>query len=174
MKLRRNKREVPELNTTSTADISFMFLIFFLVTTSMFVDKGVMRRLPPKEKDKQEQTNTDVDKADVMSLKLNSEGVVTVNDTVMEQSGLRKAMTEFILRRGKRHVIMIDAAPDCRYDAYFHVQNSLAEAYKDAREAIARRDYGRPMPQLTSSDREAVLEKCPQRVAENYDEGGGI
>ena len=100
--------------------------------------------------------------------------MVTVNDTVMEQSGLRTAMTEFILRRGKRHVIMIDAAPDCRYDAYFHVQNSLAEAYKDAREAIARRDYGRPMSQLTSSDREAVLGKCPQRVAENYDGEGGI
>ena len=55
MKLRRRKNEVPGLNTTSTADISFMFLIFFLVTTSMFVDKGVVRKLPPKEKDKQEQ-----------------------------------------------------------------------------------------------------------------------
>ena len=40
MIFRRNKHETPGLNTTSTADISFMLLIFFLVTTSMDVDKG--------------------------------------------------------------------------------------------------------------------------------------
>ncbi len=40
-------REVPTLNTTSTADISFMLLIFFLVTTSMGADKGIRRELPP-------------------------------------------------------------------------------------------------------------------------------
>ncbi len=172
MKLRREKREVPGLNTTSTADISFMFLIFFLVTTSMFVDKGVVRSLPPKEKDKQEQTNTSFNKADVMSLALNAAGVITVNDSAVEQKGLREMMTEFILRRGKSHVFVIDAAPDCKYDAYFHLQNSLAEAYRDARETVAKRDYGRQMSQLTAADREKVLEKCPQRVAENYDEGG--
>ena len=172
MKLRRDKREVPGLNTTSTADISFMFLIFFLMTTSMYVDKGVMRRLPPKEKDKQEQTNAPVDKADVMSLKLDAAGTVSLNDSAVGQESLKGLMTDFILRRGKKHIIMIDAAPDCRYDTYFHVQNALSDAYRDAREAIAKRDYGRQMSQLTSSDRESVLEKCPQRVAENYDEGG--
>ena len=40
----RRKRTLPQLNTTSTADISFMLLIFFLVTTSMDVDKGLSRR----------------------------------------------------------------------------------------------------------------------------------
>lgn len=172
MKLRREKREVPGLNTTSTADISFMFLIFFLVTTSMYVDKGVMRRLPPKDKDKQEQKEIPVDKGDIMSLNLSAAGVITVNDSVVKEDGLRSLMADFILRRGKRHTIMIDADPNCRYDTYFHVQNSLAEAYKDARENIAKRDYGRSLSQLTSSDRKSVLEKCPQRVAENYDEGG--
>lgn len=41
MFVRRNKRQVPGVNTASTADISFMLLIFFLVTTSMDVDKGL-------------------------------------------------------------------------------------------------------------------------------------
>ena len=46
--IRTNKRRrVPGLNTTSTADISFMLLIFFLVTTSMDMDKGLLRQLPP-------------------------------------------------------------------------------------------------------------------------------
>ena len=46
MIFRRKRREVPGLNTTSTADISFMLLVFFLVTTSMDVDKGMNRQLP--------------------------------------------------------------------------------------------------------------------------------
>lgn len=46
----RRKRTVPQLNATSTADISFMLLIFFLVTTSMDLDKGLGKKLPPVEK----------------------------------------------------------------------------------------------------------------------------
>ena len=40
---------MPQLNTTSTADISFMLLIFFLVTSSMDTDKGLTSQLPPPE-----------------------------------------------------------------------------------------------------------------------------
>ena len=47
---KRAKRKVPGLNTSSTADISFMLLILFLVTTSMEVDNGLERTLPPIEK----------------------------------------------------------------------------------------------------------------------------
>ena len=52
----RRKRTVPQLNATSTADISFMLLIFFLVTTSMDLDKGLGKKLPPVEKSKQEES----------------------------------------------------------------------------------------------------------------------
>ncbi|MBQ5511420.1 MAG: biopolymer transporter ExbD [Prevotella sp.] len=48
---RKHKLEMPELNTTSTADISFMLLIFFLVVSSMDIDKGLTRQLPPMEKE---------------------------------------------------------------------------------------------------------------------------
>ena len=49
MLIKRRKHRVPELNTTSTADISFMLLTFFLVTTSMDVDRGIVRQLPPAD-----------------------------------------------------------------------------------------------------------------------------
>ena len=45
MRFRHRQHSVPQLNTTSTADISFMLLIFFLVTTNMDVDKGTMLEL---------------------------------------------------------------------------------------------------------------------------------
>lgn len=49
---RKFEYKVPGLNTTSTADISFIFLIFFLVTTSMDADKGITRELPPIDKNR--------------------------------------------------------------------------------------------------------------------------
>ena len=76
MIFRRKRREVPGLNTTSTADISFMLLVFFLVTTSMDADKGMNRQLPPKPDEKQEEM-MDVDRSKVMSLALSEEGLLT-------------------------------------------------------------------------------------------------
>lgn len=68
MLIRRKQHETPGLNTTSTADISFMLLIFFLVTTSMDVDKGLLRQLPSPEPQKKEQQQSVVDKANLMAL----------------------------------------------------------------------------------------------------------
>ena len=66
--IKRNKRRlVPSLNTTSTADISFMLLIFFLVTTSMDLDKGLRRVLPPVD-NQQQQQETNIDKDKLMAI----------------------------------------------------------------------------------------------------------
>ena len=52
----RSKRKVPGLNASSTADISFILLIFFLVVTSMDTDTGLARRLPnPPDPNQQEE-----------------------------------------------------------------------------------------------------------------------
>lgn len=56
---REKKRTVPGLNTTSTADISFMLLILFLVASSMDLDKGISRQLPPMDKTQKQATAID-------------------------------------------------------------------------------------------------------------------
>lgn len=57
----RGKRKVPDINSSSTADIAFLLLIFFLITTSMDTDRGLARLLPPPPED-QDQDNTDKSK----------------------------------------------------------------------------------------------------------------
>ncbi|WP_273178330.1 ExbD/TolR family protein, partial [Hoylesella pleuritidis] len=69
---RHRPRRVPRLNTTSTADISFMLLIFFLVTTSMDVDKGLSRQLPPPDLHPQTE-ETNVEKHNLMTLEITAD-----------------------------------------------------------------------------------------------------
>ena len=66
MRFRRKHREVPGLNTTSTADISFMLLVFFLVTSSMDTDHGLARKMAPIDEHKQEQQ--DVNRSNVLQI----------------------------------------------------------------------------------------------------------
>ena len=79
---RKHKLEMPELNTTSTADISFMLLIFFLVTTSMDQDKGLSRQLPPLE-DEQQVEVMDVDKRNLLALKVTDHNELLGNDSMV-------------------------------------------------------------------------------------------
>lgn len=169
MKIGRRNKEVPGLNTTSTADISFMLLVFFLVTTSMYEAKGLTRQLPPKDKQK-DQKELMIDKENMMALKLDAKGNLTVNDSTVNMADVKSQMEDFILRRGKKHLFTLDADPDCKYDAYYQLQQNLGEAYKEARESLAKKKFGHSLEELTSIDHDKVMAECPQRVAENYHE----
>ena len=79
---RRRKHSMPVLNTTSTADISFMLLIFFLVTTSMDIDKGLSRQLPPLDDEKEEQV-IDMDKSNMIRLAISADNQLSINDSVI-------------------------------------------------------------------------------------------
>ena len=63
----KEKRKVPGLNATSTADISFILLIFFLVTTSMDTDTGLARRLPPPPENENSEAEIDVKERNVLN-----------------------------------------------------------------------------------------------------------
>lgn len=167
MIFRRKRREVPGLNTTSTADISFMLLIFFLVTTSMDADKGMNRQLPPKQPDKQEQ-KMDVDRSKVMSLNLSADGKLTVDDKPADIDKLRRPLKEFIVRTGPSHIIELQTDRKCNYETYFHLQNEIVRSYREIRDAAARQNYGKPFSKCSEEQRDALNEKYPQRVQEVY------
>ena len=103
MLIRRKQHETPGLNTTSTADISFMLLIFFLVTTSMDVDKGLLRQLPSPEPQKKEQQQSVVDKANLMALRLTAGDTLLVNGKPMQVSQLKEETIRFVHRLGNSY-----------------------------------------------------------------------
>lgn len=167
MLIRRKQRETPGLNTTSTADISFMLLIFFLVTTSMDVDKGLLRQLPSPEPQKKEQ-QTVVDKANLMALRLTAGDTLLVNDKPMKVSQLKEETIRFVHRLGKKHLISIESERDADYNLYFQMQNQLMEAYSQLRNETAQKKYHRDYALLNNDQKEQVRNICPQRITESY------
>lgn len=168
MLIRRKQRETPGLNTTSTADISFMLLIFFLVTTSMDVDKGLLRQLPSPEPQKKEQQQTVVDKANLMALRLTAGDTLLVNDKPMKVSQLKEETIRFVHRLGKKHLISIESDRDADYNLYFQMQNQLMEAYSQLRNETAQKKYHRNYALLNNDQKEQVRNICPQRITESY------
>lgn len=168
MLIRRKQHEIPGLNTTSTADISFMLLIFFLVTTSMDVDKGLLRQLPSPEPQKKEQQQSVVDKANLMALRLTAGDTLLVNGKPMQVSLLKEETIRFVHRLGKKHLISIESDRDADYNLYFQMQNQLMEAYSQLRNETAQKKYHRDYALLNNDQKEQVRNICPQRITESY------
>jgi biopolymer transport protein ExbD len=101
----KKKRKVPGLNGSSLADISFILLIFFLVTTSMDTDTGLARRLPPPPDPNQQEDDVKVKGRNVfvVSVNMNNEIMYYYGDEAkrvtkfgVQPSELREIAKEFI------------------------------------------------------------------------------
>ena len=168
MIIRRKKRNVPGLNTASTADISFMLLIFFLVTTSMDVDKGLLRQLPSPEPQKAVNQQSMVDKSTLMALHVTEGHQLLLNDRPIQVEMLQQEVVRFVKRLGARHLISIESDRDADYDLYFQMQNQLMMAYAQIRDEYAKKHYGCSFASLQNAQKEKVRKACPQRITESY------
>ena len=124
----RRHSQVPSLNTTSTADISFMLLVFFLVTSSMDSDKGLRRELPPPPQE--EQQAVDIKQEDIMTVVLSATNQLVVDNDTVSATQLQQRIVEFAAVAPKRRVISLDVSPEATYDAYFHLQETVVAAYR--------------------------------------------
>ncbi len=173
MKFRRRHQGVPELNTTSTADISFMLLVFFLVTSSMNSDKGLGRKLPPIDEQKQEQQ--EINRSNVLEVRIDANDVLYCDDNTVTTKELQQQVASFIAsRQTGRHIIAVHTDRHTSYDAYFEMQNAIVAAYHQLREAMALKEYGHSFSQCTEEEHDAIVARYPQRISEGMlkEEGG--
>ena len=89
------KRDIPEINAGSMADIAFLLLIFFLVTTTMDTDTGLIRKLPPPPEDKQEQTDK-INQRNIFEILVNSSDQLLVEGDYIQVTELKDKAIEFI------------------------------------------------------------------------------
>ena len=165
MFIRRKHRDIPELNTTSTADISFMLLVFFLVTSSMDSDKGLGRKLAPL--DEQQVEMRDVHRSDVLQIRIDERDSLYCDDKAVTLYELQQQVESFVAsRQTDRHIVAVQTDRTTSYDAYFEMQNAVVAAYHSLRDRMARREYGHGLEQCTPQEREAVMQRYPQRISE--------
>jgi|SRR5690606_2287945 biopolymer transport protein ExbD len=145
------KRAAPEVNAGSMADIAFLLLIFFLVTTTIPKDSGISRKLPPIDPNEQEPPV--IRQKNIFTVALNGKDQLMVEDKLMEIKDLRAAAVEFLdnngdgtcsFCKGKRDpessdnptdkaVISLKNERETSYATYISVQNELVAAYNELR-----------------------------------------
>jgi len=188
----KKKKKVPGLNTSSTADISFMLLIFFLVTTSMDTDMGLARRLPQPPEPDQEDSQIDIKERNVLNVRLNAAGNLWIKDGQSSGYGdireLRQRAKDFIKNERnmphlpEKHVVNIDLLGNCYvtdkhvisvqtdrgtpYSIYFEVQNELVAAYNELRDELSKQKFGRLYKELNDEQQVAIRTYYPQKISE--------
>jgi biopolymer transport protein ExbD len=126
---KQKQSEVPELNTTSTADISFMLLVFFLVTSSMDTDHGLGRKLAPMDDHHQEQR--DINRSNVLQVCIDDNDVLSCDGKTVTLDELRQQVESFLAsRQTSQYVIAVETGRKTSYNAYFEMQNSIVAAYR--------------------------------------------
>ena len=98
----RSGRKIPEVNSSSMADIAFLLLVFFLVTTTIATDKGLTLTLPPKADPNEPPPDITKNERNIFKILVNSSDRILIEDEpVTDLSGLRVQVKEFILNFGK-------------------------------------------------------------------------
>lgn len=139
------KRSAPEVNAGSMADIAFLLLIFFLVTTTIEKDSGINRKLPPIEESDEDVI---IKQKNIFTVLLNGKDQLLVEDELMEVKDLRAAAVEFLDNGGDgtcdyckgtrnsrssdnpdKAIISLKNERETSYAAYISVQNELVAAY---------------------------------------------
>jgi biopolymer transport protein ExbD len=166
---KRYRQQIPELNTTSTADISFMLLIFFLVTSSMDTEKGLLRQMAPPPQ--QEEQLTDINKDCVLQVELDAQDQLTCNGKVVTPRQLAEEVQAMASVNREGHVVAVKADRQTSYEAYFKMQNVIVGAYAALREDYALKHFCKHYEACDSEERTVANEYYPQRISEDL-EGG--
>ncbi|MDR3184602.1 MAG: biopolymer transporter ExbD [Prevotellaceae bacterium] len=183
----RKKREAGEINAGSMADIAFLLLIFFLVTTTMDIDSGLLRRLPPMPDEHQKQDDAKINRRNIMVVLLNSRDHLSAGGQPMDIKLLKNAVKEFVRNPTEdpqkaekeiktveglgsypvsKAVISLQNARGTSYDAYIKVQNELVAAFNELRDELALAQFGKVYTRLSVDQQQTVRKAIPQNISE--------
>ena len=169
----------------STADIAFLLLCYFLMTTTMGDQSGLQRRLPPIPDSNQVQDQK-VNRRNIVIVRINSADKLFAGTEAMDIAFLKDKMKEFLANpkndpnlpekeekeiEGKKYmvskgVISLQNDRGTSYQAYIAVQNELVKAVNELRDEFSLQEYGRPVVRLSKDEQELVKKVVPQNISE--------
>lgn len=183
------QRKLTEINAGSMADIAFLLLIFFLVTTTMDTDTGLARKLPPMP-DPDEIQPPPINERNVFIVLINSRDQLLVEGEPTEINELREKAKEFIANPEnsetlpkkemvyieelgreeyicKQAVISLQNDNGTTYAKYIEVQNELIAAYSELRDDFAKKEYGKSYKDLKEDEAKGVRQVYKQVISES-------
>ncbi|MDC1261366.1 biopolymer transporter ExbD [Polaribacter sp.] len=163
------RRETPEINAGSMADIAFLLLIFFLVTTTMNVDSGISKKL--SEKPPVDYVPPVIKERNIFEVNINRNNELLVEGERMDVKEIKDAAVKFIDNGGgegklvdgvstgpcdyckgeksstssdhpNKAIISVQSDRGTEYGTYMIVQNELLRAYTELRNALCKERYG--------------------------------
>ena len=180
-------KKTPEINSSSTADIAFLLLCYFLMTTTMDQNMGLQRRLPPMPDKNQKVEDQKVNRRNIIVVKINSADRLLAGTEPMHVSQLKDKIKEFLTNPAndanlpEKEEIQIEGYGPCMvskgvislqndrgtsYQAYMAVQNELVKAVNELRDEWSMANYGKPYLKLDEDQQGIVREAVPQNISE--------
>ncbi len=177
---------MPEVPAASLADIAFMLLIFFLVTTTMDVDSGLERRLP-QWVDQPLDEEVDVKERNIFVVLVNRNNDLLVENEWTNISELREKAKEFMANPADseslpekepkeipffgevmvtKGVISLSNDLDTKYGTYIAVQNELVAAINELRDELAKSKFQKSYNDLEKEQQDAIRDIYPSRISE--------
>lgn len=172
------QNKAPEINASSMADIAFLLLIFFLVTTTIDSDKGLLLTLP-RLVDQPVETQP-IHPSNLMELHLNHQSALMMNGEVIPVQNLKSEVLAFVLNEEQRNdrpssptkaVISLQSSKFAAYQSYIDIHNEIRAAYNELWDKSALKQYQVHFNQLKTIDQKrAIRKQFPFRLSESEPE----
>ncbi len=180
-------RPINAVNTGSTADIAFIVLVFFLISSNMDSSGGIHLRLPPMPDKNQQVIDQKVNKRNVLVVRINESDRLFAGGEIMDISMLKDKAKEFLMNPNNdpslpekeekniegfgmypisKGVISLQNTRGTSYDAYIRVQNELVRAVNEVRDEFAMANFGKSFILLDETKQEIVRKAVPQNISE--------
>lgn len=180
-------KKTPEINSSSTADIAFLLLCYFLMTTTMGSQTGLQRRLPPMPDPNQKVEDQKVNRRNIFIVRINSADRLLAGTEAIDVSLLKDKTKEFLANPNddptlpEKQEIDIEGYGKCKvskgvislqndrgtsYQAYIAVQNELVKAVNELRDEFAMNNFGKKYASLPEEKQEIVRKAIPQNISE--------
>lgn len=190
-----DKRQIQEINAGSMADIAFLLLIFFLVATTMNVDTGLVRMLPPMPPEDKQQEDIKVKERNLFLVLVSGSGNIMAGASgkqeVIDIHQLKERTKEFILNPAEDEnlpemenqelelpdgskwiypvsmgVVSLQTTRDTNYQSYIMVQNELTRAFNEVRDEVALKKFGAKFADLPENLRDVITKAVPLKISE--------